>query len=651
MSGSLLVLKFGGTSLATPRRMRNAARRVRHHLRAGRRVVVVVSASGSATDSILRWHAMTARVGAAAPSKRPRPAPAAHNAEAAPTDPAGARERDRALASGEDRAAALLAATLASLGVPAISLRGGEAGLAASGAHGNGALHSVHTAGLRALLSAGVVPVVAGFQATREDGETVTLGRGASDLTAVALAAALDGAECHIVTDVDGVYEADPRTRPDARRHDHLSHEALVRIVEGGARVVHPEAARHARAHGVPLRIHHFRQPPRFAAGTRVVSPALRVSAGGVRTIRIALAGCGVVNGELARVIAAHGSDIEARHGVRLQLTRVLVRRAGMPRPVPSALLTTDVEALLADRADVVVEAIGGVEPARRIARATLARGARFVTANKALIAQDGAALAELCARHDGSLDFEAAVGAGIPIVRVLRDALAHAPVRRVSGILNGTCNHVLTALGQGVAFDDAVREAQRLGFAEADPTRDLDGSDAADKLAILAWLAYGVGPNAVAVRRTGLTAAAAHQAQDAVAVGQRLRLIASCERTVHGVIASVEPIMVAADSLLGRTEGEENRILLELEWGGIISLGGPGAGAASTASALLGDVLRSCAPLPCAPTNDAVSTAALPDDALAAVALAMSELPGETLSMEPSPCSRAVVAYAGRSA
>jgi aspartate kinase len=229
-----LVIKFGGSSLATAARIRRAARRVRAQVRRGRRVAVVVSANGGATDRIVR---LLARVSAGG-----RPAP---------------READRALATGEDLSAALLASALCALGVSARSLRGGEAGVWAEGGFCGGRIADVDPAPLRGLLRAGTVPVVSGFQGAREDGETVTLGRGASDLSAVAIAAAL-GAECHIVTDVRGVFDRDPRTDAGARFFARIDHRQLLRLAEGGARVVQREAAAEALRAGVALRIYHF---------------------------------------------------------------------------------------------------------------------------------------------------------------------------------------------------------------------------------------------------------------------------------------------------------------------------------------------------------------------------------------------------------
>lgn len=250
------MLKFGGTSLGSPARVRRAARRVAAHVRRGRRVAVVVSAMGPETDRIVRLLA------AVSPCGRP-----------------DGREADRALATGEDLSAALLSAALAGLGVPARSLRGGEAGVWAQGGFCGARIDDVDPRTLHALLAAGVVPVVSGFQGIRDDGETVTLGRGGSDTSAVAIAAALR-AECHIVTDVDAVYDRDPHTHADARRIGEIDPLALVVLAEGGATVVHAEAARLARAHRVPLRVYSFRAPLSGRGGTTVrVAPALEEAA------------------------------------------------------------------------------------------------------------------------------------------------------------------------------------------------------------------------------------------------------------------------------------------------------------------------------------------------------------------------------------
>lgn len=247
-----LVVKFGGTSLGTPARIRRAARRVAALVAGGRRVVAVVSAVGHTTDHILETlGALESGRGTSA-----------------------AREVDRALATGEDLSAAYLAAALNAVGVPARSLRGGEAGVRAAGEFGAARVAHVDARRLRFLLAQGVVPVVSGFQGERRDRETATLGRGGSDTSAVAIAAALGAAPCHIVTDVDAVYDRDPRLHAGARPLRRLSHEQLLVLSRTGAQVVAAEAARLAQAHGVPLRVLGWDAPPRdeesgtFVGGT-----------------------------------------------------------------------------------------------------------------------------------------------------------------------------------------------------------------------------------------------------------------------------------------------------------------------------------------------------------------------------------------------
>jgi len=237
-----VVVKFGGTSLRTPSRIQRAAKRVKAFRERGHDVVVVVSARGDSTDRILDD---LAKLGS----------------------PAQGRELDRALTTGEDLSAALLATALATSGLAARSLRGGEAGVEARGDFGSGTISRVDPEPLRLLLRDGVVPVVSGFQGRRGDAETLTLGRGGSDTSAVAIAAALGPAPCDIVTDVDAVYDRDPRTGSAARRLPSLTHRALLDLAAGGAQVVHREAAWLALIHRVPLRIYRFDAP---LAGPRV---------------------------------------------------------------------------------------------------------------------------------------------------------------------------------------------------------------------------------------------------------------------------------------------------------------------------------------------------------------------------------------------
>jgi aspartate kinase len=245
--GRTIVIKFGGTSLATPARMRRAAQRVRAHTHAGERVIAVVSAVGGTTDRIL---------------SRLRAVGGGDNN----------REYDRALATGEDLAAALFAAALAAAGVAARSLRGGEAGITAYGEFGAGTLATLDATSIRRLLAQDIVPVVAGFQATRADGETVTIGRNGSDATAVFLAGVLRADACHIVTDVAAVCDSDPRTNPQARSFAQLSFSGLRKLADAGSAVVQREAAELAERFGTQLHVYHFRAPFHRPRGTVVAA-------------------------------------------------------------------------------------------------------------------------------------------------------------------------------------------------------------------------------------------------------------------------------------------------------------------------------------------------------------------------------------------
>ena len=323
------------------------------------------------------------------------------------------------------------------------------------------------------------------------------------------------------------------------------------------------------------------------ASATRLDTP---------RTIRVALAGCGVVGGGLVRLLHESAPAIAARFGVRFDLTRVLVRDLNRERnlPLDSRLLTNDLDAFLAHDSDVIIEAIGGNEPARTIAAAALARGTKVITANKELIASHGASLSALAHEHGAGLDFGAAVGGSAPVISTLRDLVGASTPLSVRGILNGTSNYVISLLERGATLDGALASARELGLAEADCARDLDGRDAAAKLAIIAWIAFGIRPADLHVRRTPLVPGLERLVRFATITGARVRLVAECTRLPGDrVTASVEPVIVHPDSAFGRTVLEDNRVEVDLGWRSPLSVSGPGAGGPPTAAALLGDLLR----------------------------------------------------------
>ncbi|HET6761716.1 MAG TPA: homoserine dehydrogenase, partial [Gemmatimonadaceae bacterium] len=280
--------------------------------------------------------------------------------------------------------------------------------------------------------------------------------------------------------------------------------------------------------------------------------------------------------------------------------TRVLVRDLARDRnlPLDSRLFTNDLDSFLAHDADVVIEAVGGDEPARTIASAALRRGKKVITANKELVASHGDSLSALASEHEGGLDFGAAVGGSAPVISTLRDLVGASAPLSVRGILNGTSNYVISLIESGATIEAALASARERGLAESDYTRDLDGRDAAAKLAIIAWVTFGIPPAGLQVRRTPLVPGLDALVRLAAVEGARVRLIAECTQlSAHRVAAAVEPVIVATGSAFGRTVLEDNRVEVDLGWPSPLSVSGPGAGGRPTAAALLSDLLRVSAP------------------------------------------------------
>jgi homoserine dehydrogenase len=306
----------------------------------------------------------------------------------------------------------------------------------------------------------------------------------------------------------------------------------------------------------------------------------------------VALAGCGAVGSALLRELNARQGALEQRLGKRVEITRVLVRDIAKKRAtdVDHALLTTKLDDFLASEPDVVIEAIGGVDPARRIAEWALCNGRELVTANKELLAAHGTELHALARQHGGTLRYDAAVGGGVPVLRLLDDALGAGTPTRVRGILNGTTNYVLGRLERGCTLEDALAAARAAGFAEEDASRDLDGRDAAAKIALVGWAAYGVAPESLDVSRRSLLPDPARYVRLAQRLGGVVRQVAECALAGATLAASVEPVIVAPASALGRVRDEQNHVEVDAGWSTPLTASGPGAGGAPTATALLAD-------------------------------------------------------------
>jgi homoserine dehydrogenase len=318
--------------------------------------------------------------------------------------------------------------------------------------------------------------------------------------------------------------------------------------------------------------------------------------------LRVAMLGCGVVGSEVARLIIGQAADLRARVGRPLQLVGIAVRQGDRDRPgIDPGLFTTDAGALVnREDVDLVIELIGGIEPARSLILAALRHGASVVTANKALLAEDGGTLFEAAQRGGADLYFEAAVAGAIPIIRPLRESLVGDEITSVIGIVNGTTNYILDRMDTaGIGFAEALTEAQALGYAEADPTADVEGFDAAAKAAILASLAFHTRVTSADVYREGITGITSADIASAHKIGCVVKLLAICqlsppvaEAAERRVSVRVHPAMIPRSHPLAGVGDAYNAVFVESMSAGRLMFYGPGAGGSPTASAVLGDLV-----------------------------------------------------------
>jgi len=320
----------------------------------------------------------------------------------------------------------------------------------------------------------------------------------------------------------------------------------------------------------------------------------------GRRPLRLAVLGCGSVGSAVVRLLHQQADDLTARVGTPIELVGVAVRRLDLRRDVdvPAHLLTTDAVGLVSSGdIDLVIEVIGGIEPARTLILTALENGASVVTANKALLAEDGSTLFAAAEKAGRDLYYEASVAGAIPILRPLRESLAGDKVRRVLGIVNGTTNFILDRMDTlGAGFTEALEEAQELGYAEADPTADVEGFDAAAKAAILASLAFHTRVTAGDVYREGISEVTASDVASAREMGSVVKLLAICELKEGpdgpAVSARVHPAMISRSHPLASVREAYNAVFVESDAAGQLMFYGPGAGGAPTASAVLGDLV-----------------------------------------------------------
>ncbi|MFH8975086.1 homoserine dehydrogenase [Streptomyces sp. NPDC017890] len=313
--------------------------------------------------------------------------------------------------------------------------------------------------------------------------------------------------------------------------------------------------------------------------------------------LRVALLGHGTVGAETARAVTGRAAELADRIGAPVELAGIAVRRARQLPGIDDSLITTDAQALVSrGDIDVVIELIGGIEPARSLVVTAMEAGACVVTANKALIARDGADLHRIAHKQGVALAYEAAVAGAVPVLRPLRQSLAGDRLQRVTGIVNGTTNFVLDRMTRsGGTLQGALQEAQRLGYAEADPTADVSGADAAAKMAILARLAFDTELPLGDVHTEGIAHLGPGDIAHARANGCVIKLVGICDRTPDGVNARVHPTLIPLEHPLAGVRGADNGILVEARAAGELMFHGAGAGGLATSSAVLGDLVAVC--------------------------------------------------------
>lgn len=551
----LIILKFGSSVLSHDSRLAVAGHEIYRWVREGWRVLAVVSAIGDETDQLFD---RARRFGDSL------------------NDPVVAS----LVATGETTSAALLALALDRAGLPALLLDAARLGLRARGPALTADPYQIDLAAVTRTFQEYPVAIVPGYVGVGEDGRDALFGRGGSDLTAIFLATQLGAQACRLLKDVNGLYESDPAVFHDLppRRYKTLPFDAALAL---GGSVVQPKAVHFAKAHGLEFEVAGLGigDPTRVGAHTIEFYPddfaATRLTVG--------ILGLGFVGLGVYRALAQVPDTFK--------VIGVAVRCVSDRPDVDPDLLTGDPWDVLRREPDVIVELMGGTVPAREIIATALERGIHVVTANKAVMALDAERLQSI-GKHTGArLTYSAAVGGAVPMLEAVARLAAEGPIREIEGVINGTTSFVLDKVAEGTAFDEAVQISRAKGFAEADPTYDIDGSDVANKLALLARAAFGAPLPSYAVRRTGIDTCDPHWVRASAEAGFTVRLVGRLARDGKEIRARIAPEALPPGHLLARTAGESNCLLIHPTAGESLHLYGKGAGRWPTTEAVVADL------------------------------------------------------------
>jgi homoserine dehydrogenase len=551
----IVVLKFGSSVLRTLEDLPSAVHEIYRWYAGGHQVIAVVSAIGNRTNDLL----------------------AAGRTFTAGPEPYALAEL---LATGERESAALLGIALDRVGIRARVVDPREIGLVALGSVLDSEPVNVNRERLNAFLAQTPVLVVPGFFGFDEKQRLHLLGRGGSDLTAVFLSGAINATRCRLVKDVDAVYEADPATATSERPRRFAS-LSYAQALQSAGPLIQPKAVHFLERHQRHCEVAALARGYESLIG----SPTVMSEVNAVPPTRVLLLGLGTVGGGVYRRLLAMPEQFK--------IAGALVRSRSHQHThgVPDSLLIAEEELLQGIECEVVVDALPGAEPSLRLDSAFLARGVGVVTANKAVIAQFGAKLQVLADRHGAHLRYSAAVGGSAPMIETVTRLAASHNILSLSAVLSGTCSFVLEQYECGVPLEDAVREAQRQGFAEADASEDLSGRDSARKLQILARHAFT--REVDEMRIEGIDEKELRRLAGKPEDGKKVRLIGIAE-LVHGrVHARVRLERIGENHLLAGISGEWNALSIALSNGATRLVVGRGAGRWPTAEAVIADLLE----------------------------------------------------------
>ncbi|HEX4152276.1 MAG TPA: hypothetical protein VHY75_08730 [Steroidobacteraceae bacterium] len=552
LGSSAVVLKFGSSVLRAPSSLPIAVAEIYRQYRGGRSVVAVVSAFEGVTDALLM---------------------SIDGAEG--KDPATVAAL---LSTGEIASAAGLVLALHKAGIPSRVVDPRDMGLTATGDATNAELTHVDEKKLQTILEESPVIVVPGFFAQSAQGGLALLGRGGSDLTALHLAATL-GAGCVLLKDVDGLYETDPATSREVPRRFAQADYATAEAHAGT--LVQPKAVRFASDRLLPLDITRVGSSActRIAEGPSAWAPLTQDRP----PIRVALLGMGTVGGGVF--------DYLSQFPERFEVVSILVHDLEKFREceISRALLVDTPEKAFARSPEIVVEALPGIEPARKCLALALNSGARVVTANKALVAAQWDAIEPELSGPRRSVRYAGTVGGAVPMLETVERLRRLTPIASLRGVVNGTCNYVLDRCAGGASLAHAVRGAQELGFAETDPSADLSGLDAARKIEILGRIAFGGTPVCEAISGIHEKSCFPRDADPK----KRVALIAEAQRSDQGFVFKVAARELPTVDFLAGARGAENRLEIIAQDGTVTQLRGLGAGRVPTATAVFADVLE----------------------------------------------------------